>query len=110
MRGTPYGQTPADHLAFAISNPARRYALLYAAKHGCVHARDIQREFTDYDRTTARDLLHVLRDRGLLKPDQRVMDVSGLPRQLTYVLTPTARKAARELLTFLAKLHQEAPQ
>lgn len=108
MRGTPYGQSAGDHVAFALSHPARRFALLHAARYGCVHALDIQREFTDYNRTAARDILHVLRDRKLLRADKTIPDIQGKNKQLTYVMTPRAAKGIRELLVTVQTLEQEA--
>lgn len=108
MRGTPYGQTPLCALAFCISHPARRFAVQHAARHGHVHALHIQREFSDYNRTAARDLLHVLRDRGVLQADKVIPDVQGKQKQLTYVLTDQARDGVRELLAYVTELHQEA--
>lgn len=110
MRGTPYGQTPLCALAFCISHPARRFAVQHAARHGHVHALHIQREFTDYNRTAARDLLHVLRDRGVLRPDKVVADVQGKQKQLTYVLTEQGRQGISELAAFAQQLDQLAPQ
>lgn len=106
-RRAPYGNTPAEHMAFVISLPVRRWALLHAAQHGEVHARDLLREFPEYsDRFGAADVLHVLRDRGFLAPGRRVADVAGLPNQLTYTLTDTARQAIAELHAMTAHLHQ----
>lgn len=108
MRGIPYGQTPADHVAFAISHPARRFALLQAARVGRVTALDIQREFTDYNRHAAHDLLYVLRDRGLLERGPYIPDIQGKMRQATYVLTSKARKGVRDLLELVTELHKKA--
>lgn len=110
MRGTPYGSTPLCALAFCISHPARRFAVEYAARHGSVHALNIQREFVDYNRTAARDLLHVLRDRGVLAPDIVVPDVQGKHKQLTYVLTPQAREGITQLLTYIAAIASEVQE
>lgn len=108
MRGTPYGQTPLCALAFCISHPARRFAVQHAARHGYVHALDIQREFADYHRTAARDLLYVLKKRGVLRPDKVIPDVQGKQKQLTYVLTEQARDGVRDLLAYVTELSQEA--
>ena len=104
MRASPYGTTPLCQVAFALGHQGRRFALLHAAKHGFVSALDIQREFADYDRLAARDMLHVLRDRGVLQADKVIPDVQGGLRQLTYILTPQARQGVAEMTACLGEL------
>jgi hypothetical protein len=108
MRGIPYGSTPLCALTFCLSHPARRFAVLHAARHGYVHALDIQREFTDYNRSNARDLLYVLKTRGVMRPDKTIPDVQGKNKQLTYVLTEQAREGIRDLLACATELDQLA--
>ena len=108
-RRAPYGTTPLDGLAFALALPVRRHVLRHAARTGRVTARDLLREYPEYDdRHNAADVLHVLRDLGLLRKSELVDDVTGTPRQLSYTLTATARQAIRELAAAVNELALEA--
>jgi len=96
-----HGTTPACIAAFALAHQGRRYALMHAVRHGHVTALDLRHEFPTYARTNAHEVLHVLRDKGLLAPDKFVLDLQGKLRQLTYVPTPAGRAALVELRDWL---------
>lgn len=104
-RRAPYGNKSVDHMAFALSLPVRRWALLYAARNGQVHARDLLREFPEYgQRMAAAEVFHVLRDKGFLVAGEKVLDVAGKRDQLPYTLTPLARQALRDLHALVGEL------
>lgn len=103
-RRNHYGHTPACHLAFALAHPVRRHILLTAAQEGRVHALDVQREFPEYCRTSTRDVLHVMRDRGVLRTAETIPDCQGKPSQVCYRLTDSAHQGLLELSAFLTEL------
>jgi len=109
MMRQSHGTTPACIAAFTLAHQTRRFALMHAARHGYVTALDVRREFPLTSRTNAHEVLHVLRDKGLLIPDKYVLDVQGKLRQLTYVPSPAGRAALVELRDWLnAYLSTEA--
>lgn len=103
-RRNHYGHTPACHLAFCLGHPVRRHILLTAAQEGRVHALDVQREFPEYCRTSTRDVLHVMRDRGVLRTAETIADCQGKPSQVCYRLTEQARAGLTDLSAFLTEL------
>ena len=96
-----HGTTPGCVAAFVLAHQTRRFALMHAARNGFVTALDVRHEFPNSSRTNAHEVLHVLRDKGLLTPDRYVLDVQGKLRQLTYVPSPAGRAALVELCDWL---------